>query len=284
VGSGVTGTCSGLASSGNVRLVQQILTAGTSRANTWQYNESGTDLQMGWLANSYVDSTGTAGWLSGVAVFDGKTPQPPGRTTVGGETVATQLSITNANFPATAAVIPSYYFRRHFNLNVNANPNDVALRFRSMFDDYAVIYLNGEEGYRDTNIVATNYAFAQYVELGTTVGTGAWSSTKAFPITNVFKGDNVLAVYLKEATLGSSDITMGLELTATVTNFAPVGPRLAVRDLGTGSLEVSWTPSGSGTLYYTGNLGAAPNTWTSSGTANPQTFNKSTAPRFFQVR
>jgi hypothetical protein len=276
VGSGVTSTCTGLPASGSARLLLQIYLAGIKLNNVWQYNDSGTDLQYEWLANAYVDTTGVAGWLSGVAVFDGKTPQPPGRTTVGGETVATQLNLTNAAFPSTTAVIPSYYFRKHFTLN--AERENVSLRFRSMFDDYGVIYLNGQEAYRDTNIVATNYPFSRYIELGPTIGTVAWSQFKPFPTTNLFKGDNVLAVYLKQATVGSSDVTMGLELIATITNVC-CPPRIMVVDNGT-TITIYSTLAGS-TLWYSSDL----TNWTQGTTAFPQTFNKSDAQcRFFQLR
>src|SRR5207253_2210367 len=58
----------------------------------WKYNADGNDLGLDWFADpGYDDST----WSNGMSVFDGKTPQPPGRMTVAGFPVATQLPLTN---------------------------------------------------------------------------------------------------------------------------------------------------------------------------------------------
>ena len=213
--------------------------------NEWQYNQAGVSLGTDWLVNSYDDHNAAAGWATGNALFAGDRDAVP--ATINGEPVNTTLAMTNSTtiYNNTGNVIPTYYFRKHF-----TPPTALAnmtLACRTFFDDYGILYINGQEAWRNTNIVATNELFDTYLRLNT-VGTADYSGVIPLPKDNVVQGDNVFAVYLKQGTPGSSDIAMGLELIAIVTDFAPVvvGPRLTITKNG-GNVTISWTPA-TGTL------------------------------------
>jgi hypothetical protein len=256
-------------------LVQQIVLSSPTVNINWQYNQAAVDLGSAWLVNSYDDHG--AGWQTGAQVFDVKFNNARTEIVTGGVTnlVATHLMLTNEAVLGTNS-IPSSYFRQHFTCPVY--PTNMTLKFRTFFDDYGVVYVNGTEVYRDTNIVSTNFAFAEFVNLGGSRD-ASWL-TKTMPTTSLVKGDNVLAVYLKQYNNGSSDITMGLELIALVNNFPPTGPTLTITDNGT-TVTVGWANPTGGTLWYSTDL----INWTQGTTQNPQNVTKGAVPyKFFEVR
>ncbi len=263
VGAGVTGTCSGLAvTSGSLlKIVSHMPIFSLNVNNEWQYNQAGVSLGTDWLNNGYDDHNAAAGWATGNALFVGERDGVP--ATLNGEPVNTTLAMTNSTtiYNNTGLVIPTYYFRKHF-----TPPTALAnmtLACRTFFDDYGILYINGQEAWRNTNIVATNELFDTYLRLNT-VGTANYSEVIPLPKDNVVQGDNVFAVYLKQGTPGSSDIAMGLELIAIVTDFAPVvvGPRLTITKNGS-NVTISWTPA-TGTLQESTALAA----WGTSSVAN----------------
>src|SRR5262249_48093176 len=110
--------------------------------HSWRYDESGVDRGTAWKEIAFDDS----GWPQGTALFGVKNVTPP-TNNFSGIPVATQLSLTNANYPTNAVTDnPTYYFRTHFTL-----PTDplavTQLSLRPVVDDGVVLYLNGQEVY-----------------------------------------------------------------------------------------------------------------------------------------
>lgn len=167
----------------------------------WHYNHDGVDLGTAWRQVAYDYSS----WSNGVAAFgaeENPAADPPLRTF---------LALTNANFPAFTH-IPTYYFRTHFNFP--CDPAFSRMKLRTAFDDYAYVYINGVEVYRDPFLGAVGspeLPFAAYTG-GPAIGNGAWGPYAYIPLTSTVPGDNVLAVQLKQQGGGSVDIYMALEL------------------------------------------------------------------------
>ena len=135
---------------------------------------------------------------------------------VGGQPVRTQLVLTNANFPSNN--IPTYYFRAHFNFPDDPAQPGRRLQLRAFLDDSALIYLNGMEVARIGLPPSVPVPFASYGAAigGRTVGEAALEPPIELPLSAVVQGDNLIAVELKNVNATSSDITLGLELIATV--------------------------------------------------------------------
>jgi hypothetical protein len=165
--------------------------------DTWRYHQT-ADLGTAWIGTGYNDNGG--GWSSGGGLFYVEnSPLPAPKTT-----------------PLTLGR-RTYYFRIHFNLDVD--PAQVsALKLRTVIDDGAVFYLNGnpvpifilgmESG-------QTGYsAFANR-----TVGEAVFEGEFLLDLSSasLVQGDNVLAVEVHQINDGSSDIVFGAELTAELT-------------------------------------------------------------------
>ena len=92
-----------------------------------------------------------------------------------------------------------------------------------MFDDAIVVFVNGVQAYKSPLITnGVNDVFAAYT--GATIGDASLSAAVAVDTSLFVDGDNVIAVMLKQGNGTSSDSTMGLEITATVTNYYAGGP------------------------------------------------------------
>lgn len=164
---------------------------------TWRYKQ-GADQGTLWKNPGFDDTA----WPSGPGVFDAKSTP---RTTIGGETVGTQLSLFI--FPDTTDY-PTYYFRTHI---TNSFPGlkISALHATALYDDGAAIYINGQDANRlgvDPGATYTTWA-------NRTVGDAAYE-TFDLPVTNVVGGDNVIAGEAHQINATSSDITFGLRVTA----------------------------------------------------------------------
>jgi hypothetical protein len=132
-----------------------------------------------------------------------------------GLAVATQLQLTNVLFPTN--VIPTYYLRTHFNLPTGVGGVS-RLRVRTVVDDALVLYLNGAEALRLRVPIGTS--FLSYGG-GAPAGDADYEGPFDLPVSALAEGDNVLAVELKNGSNASSDITLGLEMIATVSRCAP---------------------------------------------------------------
>lgn len=220
----------------------------------WRYNHEGIDLGNDWFAElEYDDSS----WSNGISVFDGTRPQPPGRATVAGFPVRTQLPLTNSVYPQTNAVIPTYYYRTRFNLPTT--PDQVmALKLRTVVDDFDELFLNHQEAYRNASIPAANPPSRFGYAGGTAINASILGPFDIDP-NLLAAGDNLACAIVNQVNATSSDSTFAYELIATVARFAEARPYLTVASNGNGTITI--TSSAPGTLYEADRVDAPPSEW-----------------------
>jgi len=252
--------------------------------DSWKYSDVDLAAPSGWQLPGFNDSD-TSFWKSGPGPFDAKRGTPPCRATSEVNfdlpPVGTCIVITNLANAANTNDIPSYYFRTHFNYSGQVQSN-LMLRLRGKFDDGGVVFLNGVEIAR-VGIDASNaLTHANYNVSRPAVGNDAPDAELLFPGNTLHSGDNVVAVYLGQVNGTSSDITMGLRITATAASPvvpAVSAPSLSISTVGA-DVRVSWTPLGGSLLEATSVTG--PFT-TNTAATNPYQFTPSGAQRYFRV-
>lgn len=204
-----------LAPNSTILLIQEFPVLVPDDATPWKYNHEGVDLGTAWRARLYDDS----GWSNGYAAL-GVEDMPPADPAL-----RTLLLLTNANFPLNTARIPTYYFRAHFNFPGDPSAPFSRLKLRGCFDDFAYVYINGVEVYRDGllgPVGSPELPFASYIGGNLSVINAAWPLGFSYiPLTSVRPGDNVVAVQLRQQNPGSSDIYMALELVAELVQVRP---------------------------------------------------------------
>ena len=159
----------------------------TASNSVWYYFDKTNDLGTAWRSNTFDSSS----WSNGPAQLgfgDGDE-----------RTVITSNSVNTC-----------YYFRRTFVSDSPANYTNLYLWI--LEDDSAVVYLNGTEIFRGTNLPApptliTNRSLAKVAGPDNTVETRT-TNTSALLL-----GTNLLAVEMHQATVGSSDISFDFQLT-----------------------------------------------------------------------
>ena len=157
--------------------------------DTWRYHQT-ADLGTAWYGTNYNDAGG--GWNSG-----------PGL-----------LYVENSALPAPKSTPltlgrRTYYFRIHFNLDVEPSQLS-ALKLRTIVDDGAVFYLNGNATpFFTVGMTDGQSGYAAFANR--TVGE-ATIEEFTLPTTGLVRGDNVLAVEVHQVNDGSSDIVFGAEL------------------------------------------------------------------------
>ena len=205
---------------------------------SWRWTTNNLD-GINWQASAYNDS-GTnwfgpgPGLLSvenNAAVSPRNTPLPP----------------NNGVQVNGVCVYPTYYFRTHFTFT-NSTAN-ASLIFSNFIDDGAVFYLNGVEIQRvrmapppaviTYDSVTFNNAFPC---------TGDATCPDIFTIsgdliTNLVRGDNVLAVEVHQYIPCSFDITFGSALGYAHPGVGPPPPKLSIM-LSGGNAIISWTGVG----------------------------------------
>ncbi len=162
--------------------------------STWKYDDTGTDRGTAWFNASYDDSA----WPSGAGQFGYGD---------GGESTLLGYG------PDANNKYPTYYFRKSFNVANAALYSD--LIFSLLRDDGAVVYLNGEEIYRDNMPGGA----VGYSTLASSAVAGAAESTYyVFPSipTNLVSGTNVLAVEVHQNVVTSSDLSFDFKLEGTL--------------------------------------------------------------------
>jgi len=163
----------------------------------WSYEQSNTNLGTAWRAVGYNDSL----WPTGAALLY-----------VGGAALPAPK-----NTPLTLGP-PTFYFRRHFTLDVD--PNDVtSFEYSTVIDDGAVVYINGNEVLprigmeEDVDIYFSTFA-------DRTVSDADYEGPfPPIPADFFVQGDNVIAVEVHQTDATSSDIVFGLELDAVVMTY-----------------------------------------------------------------
>lgn len=160
--------------------------------DAWNYEQSGTDLGTEWREINYDDSR----WPSGEALFYVESSSLPAE-----KNTALRLGET------------TYYFRKAFTVGDELDLNQVILEIRTMIDDGAVIYLNGEEVHR---IGMPSSIIRHSVFANRTVSNAAYEGPFEIPAEQLRQGLNVLAVEVHQTNSSSSDVVFGLELKATI--------------------------------------------------------------------
>lgn len=191
-----------------------VFTIGESQI--WKYDDSGADLGPTWKDLSFDDSA----WKSGPALL-GFEPS------VLAEPLRTPLNRTNA----AGAVIRTHYLRTRFMHDSGLNG---LLRFSTMLDDAAAIYLNGAEIFRlRLPPGPLNYLTEGFV----VVSNAAYEGPFTVCVTNLVSGENLLAVEVHQTGFNSSDMVWGLELHREA-NVGRLNARISALD---GRLVLSWT-------------------------------------------
>ena len=169
----------------NTNVTTQVINL-IAMTNVWKYYQSGA-LSNAWMA---PDFTGDAAWPSGAALLYVETSALP----------------APKNTPLTLGKT-AYYFRTHF--QVNTNLTGATLNLYTIIDDGAVFYLNGQEFQRlhmsPGTVTYDTHASDHESEL---------EGPFTVSLTNLVAGDNVMAVELHQVNATSSDIVLGLSLTA----------------------------------------------------------------------
>lgn len=142
---------------------------------SWKFDDSGVDLGTAWREVSFNDSV----WASGAGLFfleDGELPAPKN----------TPLA-PNRN---------TYYFRGTF--QVDGDPADKVLTFRSVLDDGAVVYVNGTEVSRiNMPAGAINYS----TMASAAVANASYAGPFTIPSSALVAGNNVIAVEVHQTTV-----------------------------------------------------------------------------------
>jgi hypothetical protein len=164
-----------------------------SESQIWRFNDSGNDLSNSWKNVDFDDN----GWNSGLALFGFETAPLP-------EPLRTPLSLTDG----IGGRIRTYYFRTHFSYNGPAG-NGV-LRFRTVLDDAAAVYINGAEVFR----IRLPAGPLSYMTEGTgaSVNNAVYEGPFTVCATNLANGDNLLAAEVHQTGANSGDVVWGLEL------------------------------------------------------------------------
>ncbi len=176
-----------------------------STGAVWNYLDNGSDQGSAWPATGFNDS----GWSNGPAQLgygDGDE-----QTVVGFGTNSSAKYLTT-------------YFRRAVTI---ANPTGFSsLNLRLLRDDGAVVYLNGNEVYRDNLPTGPiNYQTRAVSNVGGVNETNYFAAT-VDPAWLV-AGTNVVAVEVHQDLPTSSDLSFDFELTGVLNLLPPVLPQLA---------------------------------------------------------
>lgn len=180
----------------------------------WKFDDSGANLGTAWRSNSYSD----AAWSSGPSM----------------------LGFGDANGLLPSTVIASNrqittYFRTTFTVPPGLTTTNLNLRI--LRDDAAVVYLDGAEIWRDTNITSGVIAYNTTAMVGLNGAVeSTWLSTN-FPPTLLNAGSHLLAAEVHQNSTTSSDLTFNLELT--VQTVAP-SPVLSPGLVGVNQFSLAW--------------------------------------------
>ena len=163
------------------------------RGSNWKYNDGGVDLGTDWRTNDYNDSS----WQQGAT--------PMGYGGITGTTIATEINMTRAN---------TTYLRGTFELE-DASVM-LSLEAEVHVDSGCVVYINGEEAFRD-GLAAGEITFdSKPADDG---NEGVFDSF-VIPSGMLRSGTNVIAIDAKNQSTsgGSSDMVIDFALKGTRTN------------------------------------------------------------------
>lgn len=159
--------------------------------HVWSYRQDGVDLGTAWRGVAHDDT----GWPTGRGVFGFES----GNTFVQSLT-NTVLSLTNLSGTTNTTI----YFRTTFVLT--NDPADLVLVTSNLVDDGHVVYLNGVEAYRSTNMLAGVSGYGAFARAPHQEG--VWEVAN-LPSGLLVDGTNTLAVELHQNSLTSADAVFG---------------------------------------------------------------------------
>jgi len=166
----------------------------------WRYNESGSNLEDQWEDQPHAED--------GVTWFSGPGPLGTGNSSLS-HPVATTLSPLDSRKPR----IITFYFETDFEISEQQKKDTTHLELTHQIDDGAIFYLNGTEIHRyqvDEGPVTGSSPANTTVEDAETVTL----ILPSFSLSALREGSNRLSVEVHQDSAGSSDIVMGLQLTA----------------------------------------------------------------------
>lgn len=160
--------------------------------DTWQYYDQGSMDGKNWKDLEFNATQN--GWKTGTAPF--------GYANAGyfmQENAATHLDYGGNSSQKR----PTYYFRHTFTLPANYKSEDV-LSFNYQVDDGMMLYVNGREvsGY----YVSSGSSYSSYTTGGHYEGQEPYKGSIIIPHDYLVKGENVIAVEVKNTSAGSTDI------------------------------------------------------------------------------
>ncbi|MCD6392174.1 MAG: lamin tail domain-containing protein, partial [Planctomycetes bacterium] len=164
-----------------------------SITNAWKYEDSGTDLGTEWRQPDYIEGPT---WSQGEALFfveQAAMPEPK-------------------NTPVTPGLI-TYYFRTHFFLEADPDVDNINLWVRTIIDDGAVIYINGDEAMR-LGMPDGDVSYSTLTDRS--VNDAQYEGPFVIPTTSLVQGDNVIAVEVHQVAANNIDVVFGLMLSATI--------------------------------------------------------------------
>jgi len=155
---------------------------------TWRYLDNGSDQGTGWRGASFNDGS----WPGGAGQFG-----------YGDGDEVTTLQSSRI----------TYYFRRTFSV---VDPADLtALNVDLLYDDGAIVYINGNEVHRTSRMPSGSVNY-----LTTTTQASPDNSQESFSVNpasaGLVAGENTIAVEVHNRSSGSSDISFDLQLGGTM--------------------------------------------------------------------
>ena len=176
-------------------------------SNVWKYMQVSNLDGVAWTAPAFAD----AAWPSGPGVLAAEDcnclPEP----------IRTPLIAVNGRL--------TYYFRTTF--NYTGSLDGVSLKLTSLFDDGAVVYLNGVPIY-ETRLGTSTPSYSTLAS--PYVGDANYEGPFTLSAASLRAGSNVLAVEVHQTSAGSSDIVMAIKLE---TDFPGGGTNRALYTPGT---------------------------------------------------
>ncbi|MBD5785089.1 metallophosphoesterase family protein [Cellulosimicrobium terreum] len=172
----------------------------TTSGTTWRYLDDGTDPAGGsadprtWATTAYDDST----WRSGTGAFGAKRGQATG---IGDAFPITTL--VTQYLPGTTTDVPTFFFRTDVDLTASDLDGVPAFEGEIVYDDAAIVYVNGAEVARlgdDAREITEN---VQYHGNGRA---DPVTSTFVVPADAFVAGENTISVALYQDAPTSSDI------------------------------------------------------------------------------
>ena len=189
--------------------------------NSWWYYDGGSMDHTDWTSPSFDASSNS--WKKGVA--------PLGYATAG-KYMATNCNTTLDYGSYSSDKRPTYYFRHSFTLD-HAPKADEVYSFTYHVDDGVLVTVNGTEV--GTYYYTSGSSYYDYTTGGHYEGDTPASGTFVIPNSLLHKGDNVVAVAVKNTSASSSDIYFDGSLQVTTTEesgfeFVSTDPMLCLTD------------------------------------------------------